>query len=66
MAADRVVEAVDVSPIALAAASRVSKAVRQTSSDFSVLKNVSTIALSKQFPRPDMEIRMPLAFSSAW
>lgn len=66
MAADRVVEPSMYRPMAAAASARVSKAVRQTSSDFSVLKNVSTMALSKQFPRPDMEIRMPLAFSSAW
>ena len=40
--------------------------MRQTSSAFSVLKNVSTMALSKQFPFPDIEITMPFFLSSAW
>jgi hypothetical protein len=34
--------------------------VRQTSSALRVLKNVSTMALSKQFPLPDIEIEMRL------
>ena len=33
--------------------------VRQTSSALRVLKNVSTMALSKRFPLPDIEIEMP-------
>jgi hypothetical protein len=41
------------------------KTVRQTSSDFKVLKKVSTTALSKQLPFPDMEIRMPCFLNSA-
>lgn len=45
--------------MAAVASSRFWKTVRQTSSTFSVLKNVSTIALSKQFPLPDIEIQMP-------
>ncbi len=45
--------------MARSASKRVWKTVRQTSSDLRVLKNVSTIALSKQFPLPDIEIRMP-------
>ena len=40
--------------------------MRQTSSALRVLKNVSTIALSKQFPLPDIEIEMPFFLSSAW
>src|ERR1700729_1372711 len=40
--------------------------VRQTSSALRVLKNVSTMALSKQFPLPDIEIEMPFFLSSAW
>src|SRR5271156_1752802 len=40
--------------------------VRQTSSSLRVLKNVSTMALSKQFPLPDIEIEMPFFLSSAW
>jgi len=66
MAAGRVVEAVDVSADGGRGVGACLEAVRQMSSDFSVLKNVSIMALSKRFPRPDMEIRMPLAFSSAW
>ncbi len=46
MAPDGVVEAVDVSADGRLRLGAVSKAVRQTSSDFSVLKNVSTMALS--------------------
>ena len=37
--------------------------VRQTSSALRVLKNVSTMALSKQFPLPDIEIEMPFFLS---
>ena len=40
--------------------------MRQTSSALRVLKNVSTMALSKQFPLPDIEIEMPFFLSSAW
>jgi hypothetical protein len=47
------------------ASERVWNTVRQTSSDFKVLKKVSTTALSKQFPFPDIEIRMPCFFSAA-
>jgi hypothetical protein len=46
-------------------AARVRNAVRQTSSLFSVLKNVSTNALSKQCPLPDIEITTPCLRSSA-
>jgi hypothetical protein len=56
MAADGIVEAVDVTPIAFAASIRLWKMVRQTSSGLRVLRNVSTMALSKQFPLPDIEI----------
>jgi hypothetical protein len=41
------------------------KAVRQTLSDLRVLKKVSTTALSKQFPFPDIETKMPCCLSSA-
>jgi hypothetical protein len=57
MAPDGVVEAVDV-----LASARVRKMVRQMNSDFNVLKNVSTMALSKAFasldhqPRPQSDI----------
>src|ERR1700722_15587228 len=53
-------------PIALAASILLWKRVRQTSSALRVLKNVSTMALSKQFPLPDIEIEMPFFLSSAW
>jgi hypothetical protein len=53
-------------PMARVASALVWKTVRQTRSDFNVLKNVSTIALSKQLPRPDIEIWKPCARSSAW
>jgi len=46
-------------------AARMRKEVRQISSDFSVLKNVSTMALSKQLPLPDIEMMTPAAGSSA-
>jgi hypothetical protein len=39
--------------------------VRQTSSDFKVLKKVSTTALSKQFPFADIEIWMLCFLNSA-
>src|SRR5450631_322467 len=45
---------------------RLWKIVRRTSSALRVLKNVSTMALSKQFPLPDIEIEMPFFLSSAW
>ena len=66
MAADGIVEAVDVTAVAIAASIRLWKMVRQTSSALRVLKNVSTMALSKQFPLPDIEIEMPFFLSSAW
>jgi hypothetical protein len=56
MAADGIVEAVNVTPIAFAASIRLWKMVRQTSSGLRVLRNVSTMASSKQFPLPDIEI----------
>lgn len=66
MAPDGIVEAVDVAgngPLGLGAG------LEDGPPDelgFSVLKNVSTMALSKQFPLPDIEIRMPCRRSSAW
>jgi hypothetical protein len=44
-------------PIAMVASIRLWK--RQTRSALRVLKNVSTMALSKPFPLPDIEIEMP-------
>ena len=67
MAADGIVEAVDVTADCARGFDRVlEKMVRQTSSALRVLKNVSTMALSKQFPLPDIEIEMPFFLSSAW
>ena len=43
---------------------RLWKMVRQMSSALRVLKNVSTMALSKQFPLPDIEIEMPFFLSA--
>lgn len=40
--------------------------VCQTSSLLSVLKNVSIMALSKQFPLPDVEVKTPFFLCSAW
>ena len=54
------------SSIAIAASIRLRTRVRQTRSALRVLKNVSTMALSKQFPLPDIEIEMPFFLSSAW
>lgn len=51
--------------MAISASCLVGKIVPQISPDFHVLKNVSTMALSQQFPFPDMEIAMPFAFSFA-
>ena len=48
------------------ASARVKKVVRHTSSDFNVLKNVSTIALSWQLPLTDIDIRMTWRRSVAW
>jgi len=66
VAPDGVVEAVDVTARASRASALVWNTVRQTSSLFNVLKKVSTIEWSKQFPFPDIEIRMPWRRSSAW
>ena len=62
MAADGIVEAVDVTAGLLRSRLRScsGKRVRQTSLALRVLKNVSTMALSKQFPLPDIEIEMPV------
>ncbi len=60
MAPDGVVEAVDIAGNGCRGFSaRVQKTVRHTSSDLMVLKNVSTIALSKQLPLADIEMAMP-------
>ncbi len=61
-----IVEAVDVTADCDRSFDRLWKMVRQTSSALRVLKNVSTMALSKQFPLPDIEIEMPFFLSSAW
>ena len=65
MAADGIVEAVDVT----ADCDRgFDPALEDGAPDefLRVLKNVSTMALSKQFPLPDIEIEMPFFLSSAW
>ena len=66
MAADGIVEAVDVTADCDRGFDPALEMVRQTSSALRVLKNVSTMALSKQFPLPDIEIEMPFFLSSAW
>ena len=66
MAADGIVEAVDIAPDCGGRFSSAPEDGAPTSSAFSVLKNVSIMALSKQFPFPDIEIRMPFFLSSAW
>ena len=67
MTPDGVIEAVDVTPKCVLGlgSGLVWKTVRQTSSDFKVLKKVSTTALSKQLPFPDIEIWMPCFLNSA-
>jgi hypothetical protein len=59
MAPDGIVEPVDIAAMARSAGGRVWQAVRQTSPDLTVLKNLSTMALPWQFPLPDIETRMP-------
>jgi hypothetical protein len=66
MAADGVVEAIDVTAGGGCGVGACFEGSAPDELGFQRLKNVSTMALSKQFPRPDMEIRMPWAFSSAW
>lgn len=65
MPPDGVIEAVDYLATAFSACRRDCRATGQISSDWMVLKNVSTMELSKQFPRPLIEIGMPRFRSSA-
>ena len=66
MAADGIVEAVDVTADC---ARGFDPALEEGAPDefgLEGLEDVSTMALSKQFPLPDIEIEMPFFLSSAW
>ena len=65
MAADGIVEAVDVTPIAIAASIG---SGRWCADEFGLedLEERLDHGVGKQFPLPDIEIEMPFFLSSAW
>ena len=66
MAADGIVEAVDIAPDCGGKFSWAPEDGAPDEFGLQRLESVSTMALSKQFPFPDIEIRMPFFLSSAW